>query len=78
MRRGELHLCSKEEVSKMSKKKIEHVVFDGLRKLKSNIPIRKINRNTAKKYPIINSGIRVRNRGGKNVIITGFESDFLL
>ncbi len=48
----------------MSKKKIEHVVFDGMRKLKSNIPIRKINRNTTKKYPINNSGIRVRNRKG--------------
>jgi len=33
----------------MGKKKREHVVFDGMRKVKKTIPISRINRNTGKR-----------------------------
>lgn len=35
----------------MGKKKIEHVVFDGMRKTKKSIPFNKVNKMTGGKIP---------------------------
>ncbi len=44
-----LELQQKQGGEKMGKKKVEHVVFDGMRKIKKKVNISKYNQNTQKK-----------------------------